>query len=177
MPQQACQGSINSLQGCCVQGYRACAQAQPLQIGLTRVMSSSRHLTTVLAFLLRCRRPLLQSWAHLTSLHATSSVSVIHAWQLQHVPTQAVASVTVVSPAFPCTAHVTMHRSCVAQLIVACYTVLAESSKYFPPCDGTNTRCGVSRVFASVQGGLAGDASSEASNGSNRSAEALSFGM
>jgi hypothetical protein len=57
------------------------------------------------------------------------------------------------------------------------FFLLAVSSQYHPSCDGEDSACAVSRVFASVQAGLSGDASSEASNGIDRTAEAQRCGM
>ncbi|WIA13377.1 hypothetical protein OEZ85_006957 [Tetradesmus obliquus] len=52
-----------------------------------------------------------------------------------------------------------------------------ESSKHHPSCDGADADCAVSRVFANVQAGLTRDASSQPSNGFDRTAEAQSCGI
>lgn len=133
------------------------------------------HLTTLLASLLHCRRPRLQFWAHLTSWHATSMVSAMHARQLQHWH-QPAASVgtTCVSLHWPCS---DLHCSCLSADPLYYSNVPAESSKHHPSCDGADADCAVSRVFANVQAGLTRDASSQPSNGFDRTAEAQSCGM
>jgi hypothetical protein len=88
--------------------------------------------------------------------------------------TTAAANVAVFSIRFPCAAYV--EPTSLTNFTVD-YCVLAESSKYHPLCDGSNTACAVSRVFASVQEGLSVDAHSPANNGFNRAAEAERCGM